>query len=460
MLYFENASRDTADAILADGLTEEVILRLQQVPRLEVKSRFESQRVRGRRNMTPASLGRDLSARYLVNGSIQRAGERVVVRVELTRADRAVGIWSERYDRTNANVLDVIDDVARGVATGVAGQLLPAEAAGLARRPTTDPLAYEHYVRGNVLLARRTPPSFTAAIDEYAAAVARDPSLKVAVARIAYTYALGIALGVGDLSRDSTKTLAIAAIGRAMREAPDVPETWMAEGFRELMHTMFDRVDRMSVAVSELGRGVQLGPDNAEAHHQYGQVLILAGADSAALAEYKKALALEPGRAVTYEEISRIMLLLGRFPEELAYADSAVAAEPQLVRGWMGRARAHIGLGDIAGADRDVTTAETLNFAGRFAAETRSMRAMVLVAQGDTARARAIMQEVHGQFAIYGNESGVAVGMVDVVLNDIEQQSTGAPLCYQLRFPLLRALRGNPHYDRLAANCPAIGATH
>jgi len=453
VLYFENLSRDSNDTYLADGLTDEIILRLQQVRRLEVKSRYESQRVRGRRNAAPADLGRTLTTRFLVNGSIQRVGSRIVVRAELTRADRGVGVWSERYDRTSEDVLGVIDDVARGVATGVAGQLLPDEAANLARRPTADPAAYEHYVRGNVLLARRTPVAFAGAIAEYEAALARDPSLKVAVARIAYTYALAIALGVGDLSRDSTKALAITAIGRAIRDAPEVPETWMAEGFRELMRTIFDREDRMSAAVSELARGVQLGPDNAEAHHQYAQALIVTGADSAALAEYRRALALEPGRAVTYEEIARVMIIQGRFTDALAYADSAVAAEPQLVRGWMARARSHLALGDIPAADRDVSTAAALDLSVRYAAEATTMRAMVLAAQGDTARARELLATTNGQFSIYRSEVMVAAGQTDLLLDTIEQQMSGAALCYQLRFPMLRALRGQVHYDRLAAQC-------
>jgi adenylate cyclase len=131
VLYFD--TRGSSDRYLVDGLTEEIILRLQQLPRLEVKPRYESQRVRREQLAAPAALGRTLGVRYLVIGTLQRAGERIVVRVELTRADRAVGIWSERYDQASGNVLDVIDAIARGVATGVAGRLLPAEASDLAR---------------------------------------------------------------------------------------------------------------------------------------------------------------------------------------------------------------------------------------------------------------------------------------------------------------------------------------
>ena len=455
VLYFATTSRDSGDGDLAEGLTDEIILRLQQVRRLQVKSRFESQRVRARRSSAPAALGRDLGARYLVNGTIQRVGERLVVRVELTEASRGVGVWSERFDRTSASVLDVIDDVARGVATGVAGQLLPGEAADLSRRPSADPVAYEHFVRGNTYLARRAPASLARAIAEYEAAAAQDPLMKVAVARIAYAYVLGIAIGIGDLAPDSIKAKAGAAIARAQREAPDVPETWMAEGFRELMHAVFDREDRLDVAVAGLARGVQLGPRNAEAHHQYAQGLALQGADSAALAEYRAAIALEPGRAVSAEELSRHLILLDRFPEGRAWGDSAIAWDPQLVRGWLVRARARLATGDIPGADRDVAMAATLNPGARNSAEERAMRAMVLAAQGDTARARTVAESIAGPFTIFGGETFVAAGLPDRALDNIAQQSVGAMLCYRLRFPLLRALRGTPHYDRLAAGCPA-----
>jgi adenylate cyclase len=152
-------------------------------------SRRHAAALRGRRNAAPATLGRDLAARYLVNGTIQRDGERIVVRVELTRADRGVGVWSERYDRTSASVLDVIDGVARGVATGVAGQLLPAEAADLARRPTADAAAYEHFLRGNFYLAQRNAVSLARAAEEYEQANALDPGFAASLARVAYVHA-------------------------------------------------------------------------------------------------------------------------------------------------------------------------------------------------------------------------------------------------------------------------------
>lgn len=453
VLYFANTSRDSADDYLADGLTEEIILRLQQVPRLTVKSRFESQRVRGRR-VAPATLGRQLGARYLVNGTIQRAGERLVVRVELTRADQGVGVWSERYDRTSASVLDVIDDVARGVASGVAGQLLPEEVASLSRRPTVDPGAYEAFVRGNVYLAQRSSSALARAAAQYAAAYERDPRLRIALAREAYAYALGIALGVGDLPRDSVVALADVATERARRLAADLADTWIAEGFRLLVRALLlPGEDRLLDGVAALARAVAIDPRSAEARHQYGQGLAVAGPDSAALAEYRRALELEPGRAVTWEELGRLYLVMGRFAEARDAADSAIAADPHFLRGLLMRARARVALGDVSGAERDVMAASA-SARGFNAVEARVMRAIVLAARGDTAEARRIA-DAPGlpPYTIYLGEMLVAVGRPEVALDRIADRPSAVHRCYMLRFPLLATLRGQPRYDRMTAGC-------
>ena len=148
VLYLVNLSRDTADAFLADGLTEEIIIRLGQVPRLDVKSRFEVERFRGHATQDPAALGQALHAAYLVTGSVQRAGDRVVLRYEVIRAGTRRQVAGDVIDTTSSDLLTVESDIARQVATAITGQLLPEERARLTRRLTSDPAAYEEYLRG------------------------------------------------------------------------------------------------------------------------------------------------------------------------------------------------------------------------------------------------------------------------------------------------------------------------
>ena len=148
VLYFDNLSRDTADAFLADGLTEEIIIRLGQVPRLDVKSRFEVLRYRGRPLEDPAATGRALDAAYLVTGSIQHAGDRVRLRVELLRSATRARVWGDGFDKASTDILTLESDIAGAVATAITGQLLPAERSRLARPVTSDASAYEQYLRG------------------------------------------------------------------------------------------------------------------------------------------------------------------------------------------------------------------------------------------------------------------------------------------------------------------------
>jgi len=147
VLYFDNISRDSADVFLADGLTDELITRLSQVRRLEVKSRFESLRVRGQRSGDTRALGRALGAEYLVTGSLQQVGQRVRVNVALVRARSGAQVWGDVYERAG-DILAIQAAIAREVAGAITGRLLPQERASLARMPTRDPVAYNLYLRG------------------------------------------------------------------------------------------------------------------------------------------------------------------------------------------------------------------------------------------------------------------------------------------------------------------------
>src|SRR3989442_8191277 len=110
VLYFDNLSRDTSDAYLADGLTEEIIARLGQLERLAVKSRAAVQRFR-RSGTDPLAAARALRVARLVTGSVRRAGNRLRVTVELVRASDREHVWGDLYDRPDADLLAVEEDV-------------------------------------------------------------------------------------------------------------------------------------------------------------------------------------------------------------------------------------------------------------------------------------------------------------------------------------------------------------
>src|SRR3989475_8825587 len=191
VLYFDHLSADAGDAFLAEGLTEEITSRLGGVQRLQIKrpSRDAARRLRDTVPDYLVAVGRVLRVRYLVEGSVRRAGARVRVSVRLVKAANGFRIWGEDYDRATSDMLALQEAIAREVATGIAGRLVPAERAALAARPTRNPDAFERFLRGNYYLTQRTPSSMARAIEEYQAAVKLDPEFTSALARLARGYA-------------------------------------------------------------------------------------------------------------------------------------------------------------------------------------------------------------------------------------------------------------------------------
>ena len=230
VLYLDNLSRDTADAFLADGLTEEIIIRLGQVPRLDVKSRYEVQRFRGQAAQDPAAIGRALRAAYLVTGSVQRAGDRVRLRYEVIRAATRARVAGDLIDRSSGDLLTLESDIAAVVATAITGQLLPAERTRLSRPVTSDPVAYEQYLRG--LQAAHNfgdEAALRSAVAYFDRAIARDSGFASAFAGKAVAWSMladgyvtpregyGQTRAAADqaLARDSSQALAWAMLSNA-----------------------------------------------------------------------------------------------------------------------------------------------------------------------------------------------------------------------------------------------------
>ncbi|HXY68880.1 MAG TPA: hypothetical protein VEH62_05490, partial [Gemmatimonadales bacterium] len=237
VLYFDNLSRDTADAYLAEGLTEELITRLGDIPRLTVKSRYAVRRYRGETDVDPAAIGRTLAVTYLVTGSVQRAGTELRVRCELARAGTGNRVWGQEYQRGDGDILAITTDIARRVATGVAGQLLPGERTSLSARPTENRDAYEHLVHGNVLLAQRTPVSVQRAIAEYGTATRLDPRFVTAWAKIGLADAIWLDWGWSDdglAPPDSVLANGLAAAARALQLDSLNDDAWLAWGYLQV----------------------------------------------------------------------------------------------------------------------------------------------------------------------------------------------------------------------------------
>ena len=282
VLYLDNLSRDTADAFLADGLTEEIIIRLGQVARLEVKSRYEVQRFRGRAVQDPPVLGRALRTAYLVTGSVQRAGNRVRLRYEVIRAATRARVAGDVIDRASSDLLTVESDIARDVATAITGRLLPEERARLARPLTSDALAYEEYLRGLEEMNHSLDlPAIRSALAHLDLAIARDSSFAAAFAARAEAW---VNLADGYVTGREGYAQARVAAARALALDSSQVRAYAMLGWAVLA------LDLDAQEAERLGRrGVALDPHEDQSHGLLSQALLAQGRIEESIEEARRA---------------------------------------------------------------------------------------------------------------------------------------------------------------------------
>lgn len=457
VMYLDNQSRDTSDAYLADGLTEEITTKLGQIGRLAVTSNTTMRRYRSAPALEPAELGRILRVAQLVSGSIRRAGHRIRVNVELLRARDGVQLWADAYDRTDADLLAIEEDVARAVASAIAGRLLPGEQATLAARPTQNPEAYDHLLRGNFSIAQRTPAAARRALAEYQAAAALDPTFALAYGRVGLCYALFIDWGwpYAGLTDDSLLVLGSAAADRALQLDSQSTDGWMARAYMDV----YLNPTSFAGSLQAFARATALDPKNAEAHHQYGSILMSMGHDSAAAEEFRHALALDPMRAISLDNFGTMRYMQHRTDEALRLVDSSIVADPQAYYAYVDRADMRLTLGDVGGARADVA-ASVRTRPVDYIVSSEPLVATLEALDGDTVAARARLSRVIAQLPDPAHPDYTAgqwialaylrMGDRDRALGVLESvRPHGINLWYVMRDPGFDPIRGTPRFRAL-----------
>ena len=456
VLYFDNLSRDTADAYLADGLTEETIAKLGGIKRLVTTSRAAVRRYRG--TADPTAAARALGVTHLVTGSVRRSAHQLRVTVEMVGAATGVREWGEEYPGADGDVLALEDSVATNVAQAVVGALLPAERATLARRPTADPRAYDLFLRGNFDLAQRTARSVARAMSEYEGATARDPHFAEALARAALAHEFFLDWGwpVPGVPAESLLARGTRLADSALALDSTSSDVWMAQA----LLTSKSEPRSYHGVVAAFDRAISLDSGNAEALHQYGSTLRDLGRDSLAVAMSLRALAIEPGRPVTLVQLGLIALVNGKLPEADRWLDSAVAVDPTFAFAYPFRSAVHTSLGDTAEAHADAEMALRLSGGYRLPGEAALVLLDAHAGRLPAARRRASTLEslmLNGRHPVYREGVYVAAALVaagesDRALDVLERiRPHGAELWAALRAPWLDPIRDRPRFRRLVA---------
>jgi serine/threonine protein kinase/Tfp pilus assembly protein PilF len=267
VLYFENLSGVKEDEYLRDGVTEDIISELSKIKTLRVYSRTTVLAYRDK-SVSPAQIGQQLGAAYLLTGSLRRAGTRLRINAELVDTHTNFPVWSERYDREMADVFEVQDEIARKIAEALRVTLSPQEKEALAAKPTENLQAYDLYLRGKSYVRRLTRQDIEFALQMFENAVALDPRFALAHAAIALSCAqYNQHFDRAPVWIERAKT----ASQRASQLGGNWPEVLVAEAWILYAEGKYDD------AVVRVREAITRKPDVEGAYYLLGRALFAAG---------------------------------------------------------------------------------------------------------------------------------------------------------------------------------------
>ena len=329
VLPFENRSEEKANAYFADGIQDEILVRLAKIADLKVISRTSTQHYKS----APENLrqiGQELGVAHLLEGSVQRAANRVRVNAQLIDARTDAHLWAQTYDRDLADVFAIQGEIAKAIAEQLQAKLSPNEKKAIDQPPTKDLAAFDLYSRAKSLLLKAGfsvtyGPDVRKAIDLLDEAVKRDPSFFDAYCQLAYAHEYLY----GQTGSDHTPArlaLAEAAVQAATRLRPDAAETHLARA-QYLYYGLRDYAG--ALAQLEIARrGL---PNDPRLFEITGYILRRRGQSEEGLQNLERAAELDPRNFDILQQIALSYQFLGRYADSIAAMDRALAIVPDSV---------------------------------------------------------------------------------------------------------------------------------
>ena len=303
VLPLENLSRDPEQEYFADGMTEALIADLAQISALRVISRTSVMQYKGTRKPLP-EIARELNVDAVVEGSVQRAGDRVLITAQLIHAPTDKHLWAQSYERSLEDVFALQGEVAQAIAQQIRITLTAQEEARLASARQVHPASYEAYLRGKFSFHKhnRDKEQADAAVGWFEQAVQLDPNSALAHAALAEAYTSRF---FSHDPRQEWEERAHVHIEKALALDPNLAEAYVARG--DLAWTLANHFPHER-AIQDYRQALELNPNLSDGHFSLGLVYTHIGLLDEAMKEFQTALALDPGNLDARYRIPRIYL--------------------------------------------------------------------------------------------------------------------------------------------------------
>jgi TolB-like protein/Tfp pilus assembly protein PilF len=329
VLPFENLSEEKANAFFTEGVQDEILTDLARIADLKVISRTSVMQYKSGAPRNLREIGQQLGVVHLLEGSVQRAANKVRVIAQLIDARSDAHLWAQTYDRDLADVFAIQSEIAKAIADQLQAKLSPNEKKAIEQPPTTDLAAFDLYSRAKSLVltasfSATNEPDLRKAIELLNEAVKRDPSFFDAYCQLAYAH--GYLYAVRGDHTPARLALAEAAVQAATRLRPDAAETHLARA-----QYLYDGLRDYAGALAELEIARRALPNDPRLFELTGYILRRRGQQEEGLRNLERAVELDPRNFDILQQIAGSYQFLGRYAEAIAALDRASAIVPDNV---------------------------------------------------------------------------------------------------------------------------------
>jgi len=350
-LPFKNLSGDASQDYFSDGITEDVITALGRFSNLLVIAKSASFPFKSS-NASPAEIGRLLDARYLLDGSVRRAGDRVRVNAELTEAATGRNVWSQAYDDEAKDIFSVQEDIARRVVGAAAVKLTRFERERVLTKPTENLAAYEYVLRAREFLSHATRDKNDEAATLFQRAIDLDPNYAAAYAALGGSHFEAVVSGWTEFREDELEQAETLA-QKALALDPATTSAYRLLAFINMYKRRYD------LALGQVDHALDINPSDADIYQQRGTILVWSGKAAEGLPWLEGALRFDRAHTLTAENLCFAFYFLDRYDEAVEAADRALAGSPGrsiqvLTRPFLAAAYAQMGKRQDAESERTV----------------------------------------------------------------------------------------------------------
>ena len=320
VLPFVNASPDPENEYLSDGLTDELINALANIPGLRVASRTSVFALKGRKESLPV-LGAELGAAVVLEGTVRRAESRVRITTQLTDVNDGRLLWSERYDRRMDDIFDLQEEMARTIVGTLRATFLGDLGDPVPRRYTDNLRAWQLYLKGRFAWNKRTREGIAEAVQYFEEAAREDPGYALAYSGLADCYALEVDYRGAPVTEGMRRAREEARRALALDEG-------LAEAHTSLAWVLFIHDWEWEAAGTHFLRAIELNPRYATARQWYGWLLIAMGRTDEAVTQGRIALELDPASVSISRSLGWLLYVAQRTRDAIEQLQRALAMNP------------------------------------------------------------------------------------------------------------------------------------